>query len=106
MINNKQLPATAGDSGHRASLGIAALMISLLALDVLTHARPLVMPGLSGLLTVGGFAWAAALMVFRRDAQFPMLDRMTGPALLLFFGFAAAMLSDTDDFVGQLQALR
>ena len=109
MTTNSQHPAPirAGrDNGYRASLGVAALMVSLLALDVLTHARPLVMPSLSALLTAGGFAWAAALIVLRRDAQRPLLEQLTGPALLLFFGFAAATLSDVDQLAGQLQALR
>jgi hypothetical protein len=83
------------------SLSAVALLTGLLVIDALTHSKPLILPILSAALTVGGFAWAAVAALRHRER--PLEERETGPALVVFLGFAAAMLSDADQLATYLQ---
>jgi hypothetical protein len=95
------IKATGQAFGSLASLVAVGLVSSLLVIDALTHAQPLAMPILSAALTVLGFAWAAVAALRRRDV--PLEEKETGPALLVFLGFAAAMLCDADQLATYLQ---
>ena len=104
--NPAQGPRRARGPSNAASIGIAVVVVGLMCLDVFTYAHPLVLPTLSIVLTISGFALAAVAATRHRADEVKLAERMTGPALVLFVGFAAAMLSDTDQVVGQLQKLR
>lgn len=85
-----------------ASVAVVALLACLLAIDALTHAKPLVLPAISVGLSVVGFAWATGIALRHRHSGVALQDRMVGPGLVVFFGFAAAMLSDSDQLVKYL----
>lgn len=101
-----QVEARARGPLRAASIGIAVVVVGLMCLDAFTYAHPLVLPTLSIVLTIAGFAWAAVSAMRHRADDVKLAERMTGPALVLFVGFAAAMLSDTDQVVAHLQRLR
>jgi hypothetical protein len=82
--------------GSLASLGVIGLVSCLMAIDALTHSKPMVLPAISVVLTVVGFAWAAGVVLRHANTDTPLRDKMTGPGLFVFFGCAAAMLSDAD----------
>jgi hypothetical protein len=91
--------------GRNANRILAALIVGLFALDGLTHDLPLVLPALSVVLTLAGIVWATGLALAGRGSGQQLTDRLAGPALVLFFGFAAATLSDADKLVPYLTAL-
>ncbi len=62
----------------------------------LLHPNPLVLAALGAVLVVGGFAMAAVIAIRRRGDRARLPDRMLLPALIVFFGFVAAVLSDVD----------
>jgi hypothetical protein len=89
--------------GRMVSIAVVGLMSCLMAIDALTHSRPLVLPLISAALTLVGFTWAAFITLRRGQHETPLPDRLIWPSLILFFGFAAAMLSDADQLVAHLQ---
>jgi uncharacterized membrane protein YkvI len=89
--------------GRMLSIAVVGLMSCLMAIDALTHSQPLVLPLISAALTVVGFTWSAFITLRRSEQETPLPDRLIWPALILFFGFAAAMLSDADQLVTHFQ---
>lgn len=99
--NDPAPPESTLPLGRLSSIVVVSLISCLLVIDALTHAQPLALPLLSAALTIIGFAWAAIIMLGRSETSLP--DRLVWPSLILFFGFAAAMLSDADQLVAHLQ---
>jgi uncharacterized membrane protein YkvI len=97
----EQLPPTS-PLGRKATIAVIGMGACLMAIDALTHAQPLVLPLISAALTVVGFSWAA-MVTLRNSAQAPVNDQLLWPSLIVSFGFAAAMLSDSDQLVRHLQ---
>jgi hypothetical protein len=89
--------------GHMASIAVVGAISCLMVIDALTHAQPLVLPLISATLTGIGFTWAAAIALRRRRSEAPLSDRLVWPSLIVFFGLAAAMLSDAEQLVKHLQ---
>jgi hypothetical protein len=89
--------------GRMASIAIVSLVSCLVLIDALTHSQPLILPLTSAALTIIGFTWAAILTLRHSRHENPLSDRLTWPSLMLFLGFAAAMLSDADRLVQYLQ---
>jgi uncharacterized membrane protein YkvI len=96
-------PGSSKPLGLMASIAVVGLISCLMVIDALTHAQPLVLPLMSAVLTVIGFTWAAIITLRRSRLETPLPDRLVWPSLILFFGFAAAMLSDADQLVRHLQ---
>jgi hypothetical protein len=89
--------------GRWVSIAVVGLVSCLMVIDALTHSQPLVLPLISAVLTVVGFTWAAIITLRHGRQDTPLPNRMIWPSLMLFFGFAAAMLSDADQLVKYLQ---
>jgi hypothetical protein len=96
-------PESTKPLGLMASIAVVGLISCLMVIDALTHSQPLVLPLISAALTVVGFSWAAVITLRRSRREQPLPDRLLWPSLILFFGFAAAMLSDADQLVRHLQ---
>ena len=77
-----------------AAVGTAVVVAGYLELLM----TPFALPMLSVALVVTGFL-AAGWTIWRHRGDGTLNDRMVTPGLLLFFGFAAAMLTDTEDLV-------
>ena len=60
------------------------------------HPSPLVLLALSIILVLGGFTAAAVVAVLYRKTQSLMIDRLQIHGLIVFCGFAAAMLGNPD----------
>jgi hypothetical protein len=108
MVTDQHEPTLRSGGGRRVPLrgltsaAVMALVACLLAADSLTHDKPLALPALSVGLTVIGFTWATVVAVRHRRTAGALQDRIMGPGLVVFFGLAAAMLSDADQLVKYL----
>jgi hypothetical protein len=98
-----EAPVPSQRFGILATITIVGLISCLMALDAVTHAQPFVLPILSVALTTIGFTWAAITALRQRGRGVSLQDNMTGPGLVVFFGFAAAMLSDADQIVKHMK---
>ena len=96
--------STSSDGGP--SLGIAGTVLALVTFIALLHPHPLVLPLLSVILTVSGFVFAGIVAWRNRGSALPVLDKLHLPALIIFFGFAAAMLGDVDPAIQSIQKAR
>lgn len=88
------------------SMGITATALIGVTALALMHPHPLVLPLLSILLVTGGMIAAAIQTMRYRNTAASLIDKLKVPGLILFFGFAAAMLGDPDPAVQSLQKLR
>ena len=87
-----------------AAWSIAGLTVALIAASEFAHLPPLVLPVVSASLVLAGFLTAAWVAFASKGRNEPVADRFAIPGLLLFFGFAAAMMADLDR-VTQILAL-
>ena len=104
---------TTGSDGHQ-NLLIVGGVLTLVTAAALLHPHPLALPLLSAVLVVpglalAGFAWAWRF--FHKGKGVPARPgQMSGlidlSALMVFFGFAAAILGDPDAAVHSLQMHR
>lgn len=93
------------------SLLIAGGVLTFVTAAALLHPAPLALPVLSGVLVLAGFALAGFALTwrfFRKGKGMPSRPgHMSGlvdlSGLIVFFGFAAAILSDPDAAVQALQ---
>ena len=83
-------------SDGEPSLVTPTLALAFANCAALFHPNPLVLAALGTVLVVSGFAVAAAIAVRWRHDRAHLSDRMVLPALVVFFGFVAAVLSDVD----------
>ena len=88
------------------SIGIAAAVLAVVTLFAVAHPHPLVLPLLSVILVVAGFIAAGWVWYRSRGAEGDRLARLSTPGVILFFGFAAAMLGDPDPAVQSLQQMK
>jgi hypothetical protein len=92
-----------GQDQGDGNLHIAMIALALVTLVAFLHPHPLVLPLLSAIL-IGASAVMAGATWFmgRRQAVKPVADAYFVPGLLVFFSFAAAILSDPDEVVKAL----
>lgn len=95
---------TSSDGGP--SMGMTATALIGVTTLALMHPHPLVLPLLSILLVTAGMIGAGIQAMRYRNTAVPLVDKLKVPGLILFFGFAAAMLGDPDPAVQSLQRLR
>lgn len=99
LDSSSQSRSNGGAKAGAAVWGNLLVVTALLALVAAAMLHPLAAPALSIVLVAVGFIWAGVIMIqdgFSVDAP---SDRMTSPAVILFLGFAAGMLSDPDHLV-------
>lgn len=94
-----------GQRGTDISVMIASGALAMVTVYALTHPHPIILPLLSVVLVVGGFA-AMALQALLHRGTADVLGRLKVPGIVVFFGFAAAMLGDPDPAVQSLQQVR
>lgn len=87
-------------------LGIAAAALTIVTGLALTQSHPLVLMVLSIALVTGGIVASVVQLLRYRNRDLAPLSYLGVPSLVLFFGFAAAMLGDPDAAVQSLQRLR
>lgn len=92
--------------GQSVSYFIPVVALSVVTVVALQHPHPVVMMLLSVLLVVAGFAFAAVQALRYRASSSDLADRLVLPAIIVFFGFAAAMLGDPDPAVESLMRKR
>lgn len=105
--------ATRGSDGDQGQL-IAGGVLTVVTAAVLLHPHPLALPLLSVVLVLAGFALAAFALTWRffsnREGVAARPDRISGlsnlSGLIVFFGFAAAILGNPDAAVQSLQLHR
>lgn len=93
-------------SGGGPSLTIPGTVMALITLTALMHPNPLVLMLLSILFVLASFALAGIELMRARRAAARASERMALPALVYFFGCAAAMLGDPDAAVQTLANAR
>lgn len=94
-----------GKQGTDIPVMIASGALAMITVYALTHPHPIVLPLLSVVLVVGGFAAMGLQALFHRGTA-DVLGRLKVPGIVVFFGFAAAMLGDPDPAVQSLQQVR
>jgi hypothetical protein len=97
------------DGRHRdetVSMMIPVVALTAVTVIALQHPHPLVLILLSIVLIVAGFTLADVRALRRRAASSSLADRMVLPAIIVFFGCAAAMLGDPDPAVESLMRKR
>lgn len=87
-------------------LGITGAVLTIVTGLALTQSHPLVLMVLSVALVTGGIVASLVQFLRYRDRGVAPLTYLGVPSLVLFFGFAAAMLGDPDAAVQSLQRLR
>jgi hypothetical protein len=99
-------PFDGGVRDQSVSLLIPVVALSVVTVVALQHPHPAVMMLLSVVLVVAGFVFAAIQAVRCRASGSNLVDRLVLPAIIVFFGFAAAMLGDPDPAVESLMRKR
>ena len=110
---SRRLHATTGSDGDQ-SLLIAGGVMAFVTAAALLHPHPLALPLLSAVLVLVAFALAASALAWRyfhKGKDVPARpDHMSGlidlSGLIVFFGFAAAILCDPNAAVQSLQMHR
>ncbi|MDX2157569.1 MAG: hypothetical protein SFW09_13780 [Hyphomicrobiaceae bacterium] len=80
-------------------------VLAVVSLVALAHPNPLVLPILSAILVIGALVVYFVRRLAARRRGIPAGDGMLLPALMLFFGFAAAIFSDSERVAQSLAAL-
>lgn len=86
-------------------LGVAAVALTSVTAFALLHPHPLVLPLLSIILVTAALGLSGIVYLRHRGAPGSIVDRLHLAGLMIFFGFAAAMLGDPDPAVKSLDAL-
>lgn len=93
-------------SGGGPSLTIPGTVLAFVTLAALMHPNPLVLMLLSILFVLASFTMAGIEVMRARRARTRVTERLALPALVYFFGCAAAMLGDPDAAVQTLANAR
>lgn len=96
------VPVSRSDS----MLKFGAVALSLVTFVAMLHPSPLVLPFLSAILVTASIGIASAIAWRHRAEPQTFPDRMALPGLLVFFGFAAAIICDPDQVVQALGWVR
>lgn len=99
------------DDARRGSQNAPDLSIATIALTSILafgwfHPHPLVLPLLSIILVAAAFAVSGCIWLRERTSAGSLSEKLHLPALILFFGFAAAIIGDPDPAVKSLEALK
>lgn len=93
-------------SEEEPGIGIAAVALTFVTATAWLHSHPLVLPLLS-ILLVGAAIVIAAFVAWRdRRLATPRSDRFHLAGLVIFFGFAAAIMGDPDPAVRSLESMK
>lgn len=104
-VRTNALKDTADGQGE-PGLAIAAIALSCVTAVALLHPHPLVLPLLSVILVMASLGLSAFVAFQHRHESGSLIDRLHLAGLIMFFGFAAAMMGDPDPAVKSLEALR
>jgi hypothetical protein len=93
------------------SLYIGGTVLAFVLFAAWLHPHPLVLPLLSIILTTAGFCSAAAVWLSARskgasEGAAKLEERLLAPGLIVFAGFAAAIMGDPDLALQSLQQPR
>ena len=100
-VPTNSLPKFLTSSDGGPTLAIAGTALAIVLFAAWLHPHPIVLPLLSIILVLAALVVAAFIAVQRHLAGegmrgTPLLERMLLPGLLMFCGFAAAMMGDPD----------
>jgi hypothetical protein len=93
-------------SQDEPGIGIAAVALSCVTAIAWLHSHPLVLPLLSVILVSASLLMAGAVVLRRRGTAMPLVERLHLAGLVMFFGFAAAIMGDPDLAVKALDGQR
>lgn len=93
-------------SQNDPGLSIAAIALTSILAFAWLHPHPLVLPLLSIILVAASLAASAVIWLRNRGAAGSIVEKLHLPGLILFFGFAAAIMGDPDPAVKSLESLR
>lgn len=106
MLNARTLPPplkrSATNWGGDPSFSVGIVVLSAVLFLGWLHPSPLLLPVLSIALVLIGLAYATVVALIPASKAI-RLERLQRPALILFFGFAAAMVGDPDPAIQSLQ---
>ena len=104
---NDRLWTDLDDQGASGGPGlfIPAIVLAVANLAALVHPHPMVPAVLSAVLVVAGFAMAAMVIARKGWSRAARDDALLLPAVVLFSGFAAAILCDADRAVATMAHL-
>jgi hypothetical protein len=96
--HHEPMVADLDDPGANGGPGliVPGVVLSIANLAALAHPHPLVPAVLSAVLVVAGFVMAAVVLLRKGWAKGSADNGLLLPALVLFSGFAAAILCDAD----------
>lgn len=93
-------------SQNDPGLSIAAIALTSILAFAWLHPHPLVLPLLSIILVAASLVVAGVIWLRNRGKQGSIIEKLHLAGLILFFGFAAAIMGDPDPAVKSLDALR
>lgn len=94
-----------GSDGEHG-LGIAAVTLACITLVAYSHPHPIVLPLLSIILVIASLCVAAWVALRNRHSRVDIIERLHLAGLILFFGFAAAIMGDPDLAVKSIEDTR
>lgn len=93
-------------SQNDPGLSIAAIALTSILAFAWLHPHPLVLPLLSIILVAAALAVSGVIWLRNRTASGSLVEKLHLAGLILFFGFAAAIMGDPDPAVKSLEALK
>ena len=93
-------------SQNDPGLSIAAITLTSILAFAWVHPHPLVLPLLSIILVAASLTLSGVIWLRNRAATGSIVEKLHLAGLILFFGFAAAIMGDPDPAVKSLDAVR